>query len=135
MKLSLKIRDAENRHEVFDPARKKWVALTPEEEVRQKFILYLVNVRGIPLSHISVEHGVEVGGMVKRYDIVVFGDDFKPWMVVECKAPSVLLTEEVLNQALRYNMTLTAPFVCITNGAEIQIFSVDAESGNVQKVE
>ena len=127
MTYSLKIRENGSLKEVFDPVRQKWVVMTPEERVRQAFILYLLNVKGFPLSHLSVEHSVTVNGMTQRYDLVVFDDALQPYMVVECKAPHVKLTQKVLEQAGRYNSILRAPLVCITNGLEHKVFRIDLE--------
>ena len=135
MAFTLKIRENDLRKEVFDPVRQKWVVMTPEEQVRQVFILYLLNVKQLPLSHLSVEHAVTVNGMTQRYDLVVFGDDLQPWMMVECKAPHVKLTQKVADQAARYNNVLRAPYVCVTNGVERMVFRVDFENGNVTRVE
>ena len=101
MAFTLKIRENGAQQEVFDSVRQKWVALTPEERVRQVFILYLLNVKGFPLSHLSVEHAVTVNGMTQRYDLVVFDDELQPYMVVECKAPHVKLTQQVVEQVGR----------------------------------
>ena len=135
MAFTLKIRENGERKEVFDPVRQKWVVMTPEEHVRQVFILYLLSVRQLPLSHLSVEHAVTVNGMTQRYDLVVFGDDLQPWMMVECKAPHVKLTQKVADQAARYNAVLRAPLVCVTNGVERMVFRVDFKSGVVSRVE
>lgn len=134
MAYTLKIRENDSRQEIFDPVRRKWVALTPEERVRQIFILYLLNVKGFPLSHLSVEHAVTVNGMTQRYDLVVFGDDLKPYLVVECKAPQVKLTQSVVEQAGRYNSTLRAPLLCITNGLEHKVFHIDFINGVITSV-
>ena len=115
--------------------RQKWVVMTPEEHVRQVFILYLLNVKQLPLSHLSVEHAVTINGMTQRYDLVVFGDDLSPWMMVECKRPLVKLTQKVADQAARYNAVLRAPLVCVTNGLERMVFRVDFETGVVSRVE
>ncbi len=114
-----------NNKEFFDPVRKKWVPATPEEEVRQQFIQFLLTVKNIPASHLSVEREITVNGLSRRYDLVVFDEEGKPWMVVECKAPHVKLTQEVMEQAGRYNKTLRAPIIGITNGKENRFFSVD----------
>lgn len=134
MDYTLKTRQGKSRQEVFDHVRKKWVALTPEENVRQRYLLYLLNVKKFPLSHISIEHAVEVNGMLRRYDMVVFDEELKPFLVVECKAPSVNLSREVVEQACRYNMTLRAPYVCVTNGADIAMFAIDFENGTTERV-
>jgi len=118
----LKLRNQNGSEQVFDPIRKKWVAFTEEEKVRQFFILQLINELKIPASLISVERKISVNGLTKRYDIVVY-KDAKPWMVVECKAPDIPLTQEVLDQAGRYNQTLNAEIIGVTNGVEKKFFS------------
>jgi len=131
----LKIRENDAQQEVFDPVRQKWVVLTPEERVRQIFILYLLNVKGFPLSHLSVEHAVTVNGMTQRYDLVVFDDALQPYMVVECKAPHVKLTQKVAEQASRYNSVLKAPLLCVTNGVEQKVFEIDFGNGEIVRLE
>ena len=135
MAFTLKIRENGSQQEVFDPVRQKWVALTPEEHVRQVFILYLLNVKQLPLSHLSVEHAVTVNGMTQRYDLVVFGNDLQPWMMVECKAPHVKLTQKVADQAARYNTVLRAPLICVTNGMEQRVFEIDFENKRIRELE
>ena len=135
MAFTLKIRENGERKEVFDPVRQKWVVMTPEERVRQVFILYLLNVKGLPLSHLSVEHAVTVNGMTQRYDLVVFGNDLQPWMMVECKAPHVKLTQKVADQAARYNTVLRAPLICVTNGVEQRVFEIDFENKRIRELE
>ncbi len=134
MAFTLKIRENDAQQEVFDPVRQKWVVLTPEERVRQIFILYLLNVKGFPLSHLSVEHAVTVNGMTQRYDLVVFDDALQPYMVVECKAPHVKLTQKVAEQASRYNSVLKAPLLCVTNGLEKKVFEIDFENGRIREL-
>lgn len=135
MAFTLKIRENGSQQEVFDPVRQKWVALTPEERVRQVYILYLLNVKEFPLSHLSVEHAVTVNGMTQRYDLVVFGNDLQPWMMVECKAPHVKLTQKVADQAARYNTVLRAPLICVTNGMEQRVFEIDFENKRIRELE
>lgn len=120
-----------NNKEFFDPVRKKWVPATPEEEVRQQFIQFLLTVKHIPVSHLSVEKEITVNGMSRRYDLVVFDEKGKPWIVIECKAPHVKLTQEVMEQAGRYNKTLYAPIIGITNGRENKFFRVNFETGAI----
>lgn len=101
---------------VFCMIRKKWVILTPEEWVRQNFLLYLTEKQCYPASLIAVEKQVLFGDVKKRFDIVVFDRQAKPFMIVECKEMNVPLTESVLNQVLRYNTNLQASYLFITNG-------------------
>lgn len=129
----IKQRNSGNKTEYFDPIRKKWIPATEEETVRQQFIQFLLQVKQIPASHISVEREISVNGLSKRYDLVVFDDNGKPWMVIECKAPHVKLTQEVMEQAGHYNKTLRAPIIGITNGIENKFFQVDFESGIIRQ--
>jgi hypothetical protein len=117
----LKIRNNNNKEEVFDLIRRKWVAFTEEEKVRQFFILQLIHELKIPASHISIEKKITLNGQTKRYDIVVYREA-KPWMVVECKASHIPLTQEVLDQAGRYNQILKAEIIGVTNGVEQKFF-------------
>lgn len=125
MKNEIKKRNNAGKQEIFDPVRKKWVKCTDEEMVRQCFVLYLITEKQIPASHISVEKEIMVNGLCKRYDIIVFDKEGKPWMVVECKAPHIAITQEVMEQAGRYNKTLRAPVIGITNGKEHRFFKID----------
>ena len=131
MAYTLKLRTKEGKEEIFDPVRRKWLIMTPEERVRQTFVLFLLNERHIPLSHISIEKAINVNGMTQRYDLVVFDQNARPWMVVECKAPHVKLTQEVVAQAGRYNKTLRAPILGVTNGRENIFFSIDFETEEI----
>lgn len=101
---------------VFDTIRKKWLLLTPEEWVRQHVINYLIIEKKYPASLISLEKEIELNGAKKRYDIVVYSKDLKPEIIIECKAPEIALSQEVLEQALRYNLILDVNYVFITNG-------------------
>lgn len=101
---------------VWDPLRKKEVALTPEEKVRQWFISVLRDSLGVPEHMMMSEVGFSLGGKPFRADILVYGRDLKPRMVVECKRPEVTLSKEVLEQAVRYNIVLDVQYIVITNG-------------------
>lgn len=101
---------------IFDPIRKAWLLLTEEEWVRQNFVAYLVKERGYPQSLIALEKELLLNGLKKRFDVLVYNSGHQPWMMVECKAPEVALGEAVLQQALRYNMTIPVTYIIITNG-------------------
>ena len=111
-----KIKDQLGKEFIFDEFRKQWVMLTPEEWVRQNFLQYLIQVKKYPASLIAVEKEIQLGELVKRFDMVVYDQNTQPWMIIECKEMSVALNEQVLNQALRYNITLQVPYIVITNG-------------------
>ncbi|MCQ2143876.1 MAG: type I restriction enzyme HsdR N-terminal domain-containing protein [Bacteroidales bacterium] len=101
---------------VWDPLRKKEVALTPEEKVRQWFIGVLRDSLGVPEHMMMSEVGFKLGDKPYRADILVYGRDLKPLAVVECKRPEVRLSKEVLEQTIRYNLVLDVQYIMITNG-------------------
>ncbi len=108
---------ADNR-KIWDPLRKKEVALTPEEEVRQWCIRILAERVKVPMHLMISEAGFKLGEKQFRADILVYDRKAQPLMVVECKRPSVELTREVLDQAIRYNMALDVKYMMITNGTK-----------------
>jgi hypothetical protein len=101
---------------IFDALRKRFVVLTPEEWVRQHFIHYLIDHLKYPKALIRVEGGLTFNTLSKRSDIVVFDREVKPWMIVECKAPALKLSQRTIEQAATYNHSLKAKYVAITNG-------------------
>ena len=117
-----RLRKVASTVQIFDSLRRKWLVLTPEEWVRQHIINYLIVEKQVPPGIISIEKEVALNGLKKRYDIVVFGLDLKPWLVVECKAPYIALTEDVAAQVMRYNLTLEAAYAMISNGISEIVF-------------
>jgi hypothetical protein len=111
------IKTEAGRELIFCLIRKRWVVITPEEWVRQNFLLYLTEVLKYPLSLIAVEKQVTLGELKKRFDIVVYDRETKPFMIVECKEMNVPLSEKVLQQVLRYNISLQTSVLVITNGS------------------
>ena len=101
---------------IFDPLRKKWLLLTPEEWVRQNFVQYLVQVKNYPADLIAQEKVLQLGELKKRFDILVYDKQHRPWMMIECKAPEIKLDEGVLQQVLRYHISIPVGFLIITNG-------------------
>lgn len=124
---ALRTRRKGEKMEVFDRIRKKFVALTPEEWVRQHFIHYLTGHRNVPDSLIAVEASLNYNRLKKRSDIVVYGNDGAPRLIVECKAPEVPVTQAVFDQVAMYNMTLKVPFLAVTNGMEHFACYIDHE--------
>jgi hypothetical protein len=110
------IKLVQGQKKIFDRIRKKYVVLTPEEWVRQHFINFLIEHRGYPMGLMAVEQKVIINGMPQRVDIVTYSRNGKPLLVVECKAPELELTQETYRQAARYNLTLNANYLVITNG-------------------
>lgn len=114
--IELKIKNTENKQFIFDTARKKWVRLTPEEWVRQHTLHFLCNIKGYPLSLISVEKQITLNGLKKRFDLLIFDASGQPNIIVECKSPAVAITQATFDQIARYNMPLKAKFLMVTNG-------------------
>jgi hypothetical protein len=112
----VEIRHAPEGDRVFDPVRRLWVALTPEEWVRQHLLNYLVRELECPASLIAVERSLEVNRLVKRADAVVHDLKGVPVLLVECKAPSVPLDQRAFEQAARYNTVFKVPYLLVTNG-------------------
>ena len=123
----------EGKSLVFDPLRRRFVALTPEEEVRQKVLYLLVEQLNVPAGLVAVEYSVKVNGMDKRCDAVVFGSDGHPLMVVECKAQSVKITPKTLDQAVRYYSALQPKFLLLFNGHDCHCLKV--ENGVLQPLD
>lgn len=113
-----KIKSSENKYFIFDIVRKKYVSLTPEEWVRQHIIHYLIEEKKYPISLIAIEKQLTINKLTKRTDILVFNTDGLPHIIVECKSPSVKITQESFDQIARYNLKLEAKYLLVTNGLE-----------------
>ena len=106
----------DNKAQIFDEIRSKWVSMQPEEWVRQNFIKWMLSVRSIPPAFISIEKTIQLGLLSKRFDLLVYDRKHLPWMMVECKAQGVVMDESVLRQILRYNLVVPVRYIVITNG-------------------
>lgn len=102
--------------EVFDVLRRKWVALTPEEWVRQNFTSFLLNHRGFPPGLVANEYGIHLNGTLKRCDTVIFDRSLKPLVIVEYKAPTIAITQKVFDQIARYNIVMRSRYLIVSNG-------------------
>lgn len=119
----LRTENREDQTFVWDSIRKQWVVLQPEEEVRQQMVQYLIQEKNVPSSRIGVEKEIRFNKMRKRFDVVVFDREGHPFILCECKAPSVPLTEDTLHQIARYNVNLKAKHLLLTNGKQWLFFS------------
>lgn len=117
---------------VFDPIRKIYCILTPEEEVRQKTLYYLVEKKRYPVGRIAVEYSIRVNNLPKRCDIVVFNKTARPVMIVECKAETIPITQKVLDQAIRYYSGLNADYLLLTNGKTMFCYHIDVENKKIE---
>jgi len=129
---NFRIRASKDKNEIFDDIRKKFVVLTPEEWVRQNFISYLINEKRFPASLIVVEMSLKLNKMQKRSDIVVHDNNGNPLLIVECKAPSVQINQDVFDQVARYNMTFKVKYLIVTNGLDHYCCMIDHDNMNYQ---
>ena len=111
-----KIKKENEQHYVFDAIRKEWLILTEEEWVRQNFIQYLVTELHYPATLIALEKELDLNGLKKRFDVLVYNEQHQPWMLIECKAPHIILNDAALEQVLRYHISIPVSFLIITNG-------------------
>jgi len=125
---SLKIRNRGGKNFIFDSFRKKEILLTPEEWVRQNFLQYMVREKDFPASLISVEMSFRLNKLVKRGDIVAFGRDGTPLLLVECKASSINISQSTFDQIARYNMSLKVEYLIVTNGLQHFCCKMDFEN-------
>ena len=111
-----RFKEENGREMIFDFIRKQWLVLNEEEWVRQNFIQFLVQEMKYPIEMIGIEKEIPLGELKKRFDVLIYSKDHKPWMLIECKAGEITLDEKVLMQVLRYNISMPAKFLVITNG-------------------
>lgn len=117
----LKLKKDGEKTLVFDPLRKKWLQLQPEEFVRQCLIHWLATNAGYPLARMTVERGISVNRLNRRFDLLIFDENFQPWMLAECKAPGIKLSDQTFKQIGQYNWyetKLKVPYLLITNGPD-----------------
>lgn len=116
------------RVSIFDEIRKKFIVLTPEEWVRQHVVHFLLHEKKYPKSLINVEKVLTVNGLTKRYDVVVFNPDGSIFILVECKAPQIKISQMVFDQIARYNMTMQSQLLMVTNGFDHYFCSMDYQN-------
>lgn len=129
--VQLRMRKQQEQLQVFDEFRKKWLQLSPEEFVRQQLLHYLVDTCRYPASSIAIEKALKLNDTLKRFDIVVFDRNRLPFLVIECKAPYIPLDQSVVEQALRYNLILKAPYVMISNGLSDYIYTAAGKASTL----
>lgn len=113
---------------IYDPLRRKNVALTPEEGVRQKTIAWLIN-KGFSQNLMMSECSFHHRNLLYRADILIFDKHLMPYVLVECKAPDIPLSETVISQGLRYNKALNVRYIVFTNGVKVRIYSRISDDG------
>ncbi len=116
-KHSFKIKKENDIESIFDAFRKRWIVLTKEEWVRQNILQYLTEIKKYPAALIAIEKEIYIGELKKRCDVVIYDRNALPWMIIECKEMNAQLNAKVLEQILRYHITLPAKYLVITNGS------------------
>ena len=113
-----KITTNDGKRQIFDVLRRCYVALTPEEWVRQHFVNFLLGYKGYPTTLMGNEVAITLNGMKRRCDTVVYDKALKPRMIIEYKAPTVKITKEVFAQISRYNLILKVDYLIVSNGLQ-----------------
>jgi len=131
---NLQIQDVEGKLSVYDSLRKKFLILTPEEWVRQHLIHYLITHKSYPKSLFSLERGVKYNQIQKRFDILILNREGSPFLLVECKAPHIKLSQTTAEQIAVYNMTIGARFLAISNGKQHLCLEFDPVSESYQQL-
>jgi len=124
---NLNIRNTSSGQEIFDPVRKKYVVLTPEERVRQGIILYLSNTKHYPLNLMRVEVGMKLNNMQKRCDVLIYNRNRNPLLMIECKAENVKISQALFEQLSRYNLVFKVPYLIATNGKNTYFCKINFE--------
>ncbi|MCI5912002.1 MAG: type I restriction enzyme HsdR N-terminal domain-containing protein [Prevotella sp.] len=124
----IKIRETDGRRTILDILRRKYVALTPEEWVRQHFVHFLIEQKGYPATLLANEVQLNVGNKLLRADSVLYGSDLHPRMIIEYKAPTVSITQKVFDQISVYNMLLKVDYLVVSNGINHYVCKMNYEN-------
>ena len=130
-----RFKNSENKVAIFDEIRKKFIILTPEEWVRQHVIQFLIVEKKYPKSYINVEKVLKINNLTKRYDVVVFNSDGSLFLLVECKSADVKIAQATFDQIARYNLTLKANYLMVTNGLNHYYCEMDFEKESYRFLE
>jgi hypothetical protein len=129
---SFRFKNSENKPYIFDEIRKKFIVLTPEEWVRQHVVQFLLQDKKYPKSLVNVEKLVKVNGLNRRYDGIVFNPDGSIFLLIECKAPEVTISQQTFDQIAQYNLILKSEYLMVTNGINHYFCSMDFENKKYQ---
>lgn len=127
-KYEFRYQKQDDKIKIYSSLRKKFIVLTPEEWVRQHCVSFLSEERGFSKSLMSEEKKVVINGMTKRYDIVVFEPQGNIYLIVECKSPEVKITQNTFDQIARYNLSLNAKYLMLTNGLNHYFCQLDYDN-------
>ena len=132
---SIKTKLVNSKEYLFDELRKKWILLTPEEEIRQQFWKYLHFEKKYPVSLMAIEKTIVINGLNKRFDLLIYDRNGNPNIIVECKSRNVKINESALDQILSYQYKIGAKYLVLTNGNETYCIGIDLSSKKVTYLE
>jgi len=132
---SFDTRQIDDRREILDPLRRKYVVLTPEEWVRQNLVQFLLRDMGYPRGLTAIEKHLELHGKSYRADVVVYDRQGAALLIAECKEPGVKISQETFDQIARYNRALRARYLLVTNGLEHYCYAIDRQQGEYRFLE
>ena len=125
---TFRFKNSENKVSIFDEIRKKFIILTPEEWIRQHVIQFLLQDKNYPKSYINVEKLIKVNDLSKRYDVIVYQTNGEIYLLIECKSSDVKIDQNTFDQIARYNLTLKAKYLMVTNGLNHYFCQMDFEN-------
>lgn len=131
----LKTKTQDNKKFIFDSIRKKYLVLQPEELVRQLLILYFIHEKKISRNRIGIEKSLKVNHLNRRLDMLIYDKDVQPYILIECKAPNVKITQSTFEQIARYNLPLQVPYLLVTNGMHTYCCKMDYEKESFEFLE
>jgi len=129
---SFRIKKLNEKLVIFDSQRKRYVALTPEEWVRQNFIRFLIEEKGYPAAYLAIEKQLNMNGMKKRCDAILYNEHAQPFLIIELKAPNVAISQATFDQVAVYNAKLKVDFFIISNGIEHFCCKVNLETARYE---
>ncbi|MCL6259358.1 type I restriction enzyme HsdR N-terminal domain-containing protein [Aquiflexum sp. TKW24L] len=132
--LEFKIQEFEGKLSIFDSLRKKYLILTPEEWVRQHMISFLVQFKNYPKGLFALEKGVLYNSLQKRFDILIFDRQGNPFLLIECKAPEIVLSKKTVEQVAVYNKTIGAAYMGISNGKQHLFLKFNPNTKNYDQI-
>ncbi len=131
---ALQVKKQAEQNLIFDCIRRKWLVLQPEELVRQLLVQYLLSEKQYPKNRFALEKGLKINQLGKRYDVLIYNYDMKPFLLAECKAPQITLNDAVFRQIANYNMSLQVQYLLVTNGIQTYCCKMDYDTQSYEFV-
>lgn len=131
----LKIKNENGKQYLFCPIRKKHLVLQPEELVRQLLLVYLIENKGYTKPRIAVEKSLTINELYRRFDILIYDKNTNPFLLIECKAPEVKITQSTFEQIAQYNLALRVPYLLVTNGISTYCCKMDYKNESYEFIQ